>query len=187
MARPGAITSNPVSGEEIIWEQTSEQTGGARTVFTMRVQPGGGVRQRHIHPRSLERFTVIRGTIVVELDGTEYVRRAGDSIVGPAGLAHAWWNGAEEELEATVEITPSGRFEEYLELGFRWAREGRMDRAGRPGLLRGAAFAHAYREDIVYTDPPPAVQRLVVPPCAWLASRLLADVPKRSAIAPVTP
>jgi quercetin dioxygenase-like cupin family protein len=153
MARAGVRTTNPVSGERITWEQTSEETDGARTVLRMRVAPGGGVRQRHIHPRSSERFTVIKGTIVVELDGTEYVRHAGQSIDCPAGIAHAWWNGGEAELEATVEITPSGRFEEYLELGFRWAREGRLNSSGRLDLLRGAAFADAYREDIVYTSP----------------------------------
>lgn len=183
VARPGVTITNPVSGERVTWEQTSDQTGGARTVMRMRVAPGGGVRERHIHPRSSERFTVINGTIVVELDGTEYIRHAGQSIRGPAGIAHAWWNGGEVGLEATVEITPSGRFEEYLELGFRWAREGRLNSRGRLGLLRGAAFADAYREDIVYTSPPRAVQRLLVGPCAWLARRCLADVPRRPATA----
>jgi quercetin dioxygenase-like cupin family protein len=179
VARAGVTTTNPVSGERITWEQTSDQTGGTRTVLRMWVAPGGGVRQRHIHPRSSERFTVIKGTIVVELDGTEYVAHAGESIYGPAGIAHAWWNGGEVELEATVEVIPSGRFEEYLELGFRWAREGRLNSRGRLDLLRGAAFADAYREDIVYTSPPRTVQRLLVGPCAWLARRRLEDVPRR--------
>ncbi len=78
----------------------------------MRVSPGGGVPDRHIHPRSTEHFTI---------------------------------NGGEDELEAIVTVEPSGRFEEYLELGFRWARDGRFSREGRPDLLRGAAFADAYR------------------------------------------
>jgi hypothetical protein len=40
---------------------------------------------------------------------------------------------------------------------------------------------HAYREDIVYTPPPRFIQRIIVPPCARLTRRRLADAPCRPA------
>ena len=50
MIRAGDSIVNPVTGERLVFELTSHDTGGAYTLFDTFVEPGGAVASAHVHP-----------------------------------------------------------------------------------------------------------------------------------------
>jgi quercetin dioxygenase-like cupin family protein len=171
------IITNPVTGEELTWLVTSEQSGGTRAKAEIRVHGAGrGNRLPHAHPSAHERFTVVRGRMAVDCAGTVTVLHPGESLTVAPGVEHAWWNARAGELCMHVEISPPGRYEELTELGFRWAREGRVSQCGDPGLVLGAALLAEFGDDIAYEVPPRWVQRVLVPPLARLGRRRHPDL-----------
>ena len=67
MAADWRRIENPVSGEAFTFLETSEETGGARVVTLIEVQPGGGPRP-HAHP-SEETFELVDGVVEIVHDG----------------------------------------------------------------------------------------------------------------------
>jgi quercetin dioxygenase-like cupin family protein len=172
MPAPARIITNPVTGEHLTWLLTGEQTGGAFGRAEIRVHGAGrGSRVPHAHPAAHERFTVISGRLAIERDGALSVHGPGETITVEPGVRHAWWNARAGELCVHVEVSPPGRFEELTEVGFRWAREGRLDACGDPGVVLGAAFVEACGDEIEYPAAPRWIRRVVVPPLARLARR----------------
>src|SRR3954451_5447901 len=151
----GRVITNPITGEHLTWLPTGEQTGGELVKAEIRVHGAGrGARVPHAHPSAQERFTVIRGRMAIECDGELTVLAGGESLAVEPGVEHAWWNARAGELCVHVEVSPPGRYQELTELGFSWAREGRTDACGDPGLLLGATFLDAFGSDISFTTAP---------------------------------
>jgi len=73
---------------------------GAGRFFTRRftLAPGGAIPE-HRHDTVEHQQVVVRGEMVLTLDGVERVVRAGDAVFIPAGTAHAYANRAAEEVE----------------------------------------------------------------------------------------
>jgi hypothetical protein len=72
-------------------------------------------------------------------------------------------------------VTPAGRLEDFLTESARAARDGLYNARNMPTGFRGATwladFALRFRDETVMTSPPPALQRLLLPPLARLARR----------------
>ena len=72
-------------------------------------------------------------------------------------------------------MTPPGRLEEFLTESAWAAEEGLFDERSMPTSVRGALwiaeFAHRFADETVMTSPPPAVQRILLPPLATFARR----------------
>ncbi len=74
---------------------------GAGRFFTRRftLAPGGAIPE-HRHDTVEHQQVVVRGEMVLTLDGVERVVRAGDAVFIPAGTAHAYANpSAQQEVE----------------------------------------------------------------------------------------
>jgi quercetin dioxygenase-like cupin family protein len=56
------------------------------------IDGGGLVAAEHIHPELEERFEVVTGKLPMRLNGHEREVHAGERVVVPAGVPHAWWN-----------------------------------------------------------------------------------------------
>ena len=63
MFHAGDQIENPVTGERLVFHETSAETNGERVVFETIVQPGGFVAAAHLHPFQAERFEVLAGTV----------------------------------------------------------------------------------------------------------------------------
>jgi oxalate decarboxylase/phosphoglucose isomerase-like protein (cupin superfamily) len=63
MIRAGDTIVNPVTGERLVFELTSQDTNGESTRFDTYVEPGGTVAAAHMHPYQMEIFTVIEGRL----------------------------------------------------------------------------------------------------------------------------
>ena len=140
------------------------------------VDPGGGVTIEHFHPTIEERWHVLEGDVTFTVDGENRPAGPGDRLTAPPGVRHSFENTGSTEARLEVEAEPPGELQEFLTAAARLGQAGRYDRRGRPkgmrGLLEGSEFALRYRDTTVTTFPPPALQRILFPPVAWLHRRL---------------
>lgn len=74
MAVAGHTICNPVTREHITFLRTSKDTNGKHFLFDCRVTPGGAALPVQIHRTQEECFTVVSGTLGVQLGSTERSR-----------------------------------------------------------------------------------------------------------------
>ena len=112
--------------------ESSEETGGERTVIELEAAPGGGTTP-HYHLTYSEGFRVREGQLTVEIDGTRHELGPGDEALAAAGSLHRWRNLGSERSVAHVELRPGcPGFEAALRVGYALANEGRVLKNGTP-------------------------------------------------------
>src|SRR5882724_5574857 len=96
MIRAGDSIENPVTGERIVFRQTSRETGGEAVVIETYVKPNGFVAAAHVHPSQEERFQVLRGSVGFRVGCKKIVAGPGQRLTVPPGTPHKFWNAGEE-------------------------------------------------------------------------------------------
>jgi mannose-6-phosphate isomerase-like protein (cupin superfamily) len=175
-SRRGQVFINPVTGERAVL-LTDPETHPDRSLVThLFVRPGGRVAAPHLHPGATERFHVLAGRVGFLVGGRQSELEGGQWCEVPPGTAHDWWQIGDEEAQVLVEVTPGDRFTRLVGTTFGLARDGSVDARGLPHLLQAAVSLTAYRDTIVFTSPPPLVQRVLFGALAPLG-RLLGKQP----------
>lgn len=171
---------NTATGELAQLLVSPDETEGRRIVTDLYLQPGAAVAGRHVHAQVLERFEVLAGRVAFAVGGqTREVVPGEGRVEVPAGTVHDWWHVGDEvaqvrvEVEATPSATgrPADRFAAMIEVIWSLGTLGKVNAKGMPDLLWLAAIAHEFRDAIVFTSPPPPVQRALFGPLAALARR----------------
>jgi quercetin dioxygenase-like cupin family protein len=147
---------------------------GRRLDVDLWLQPGAAVARAHRHDALVERFEVLNGAIGMLVDGTERALRPGDGIVAiAAGTVHDWWNAGDATAHVHVEVEgpAAPRFVAMIETLWSLGTLGRVNAQGLPDPLWLIAVAREYGDVIRFTQPPAAVQRVLLPPLAALARR----------------
>ena len=139
MIRKGDVIENPVTGERLLFLETSQETNGEYVLVEVSVQPNGFVAAAHVHPRQTERFEIKSGTVAFKLDGNEIVAGPGETVVVPAGSSHKFWNAGETEARFVTEVRPALQFERLLETMFALANDGKTNRKGMASGRRTTA------------------------------------------------
>jgi quercetin dioxygenase-like cupin family protein len=160
MIRAGDTIENPVTGERLVFKQTSAETDGESVLFECFVQPSGFVAAAHVHPFQQERFQVIDGSVTFRLDGRELTVDPGEAICVPAGMSHQFWNAGQEEARFACEVRPALQFEQMIETMFSLAQAGKTNRKGMPNPLRLAVIARAHFDTVRLPFPPVWMQRV---------------------------
>ena len=160
MIRPGDSIENPVTGETLVFKKTSAETDGEYVLFECIVKPSGFVAAAHVHPRQLERFEVLEGSMTFKVDGQELPAEAGDIVLVPAGRRHQFWNAGEHAARFECEVRPALDFEQLIETMFSLAQDGKTNRKGMPNPLRLAVIAQAHFDTVRLPFPPTWVQRI---------------------------
>jgi uncharacterized protein len=147
-------------------------------------EPGSRATE-HFHPRLEERFEVREGEFTFEVDGQKRRALPGDRLVVEAGVRHTFANTGPAVGHFVAEVEPALGMQEVFEESAALARAGMFLRPGIPkglrGLLAGAEFMERHRETIVLTLPPPALQRILIPPLARFARRRRAKAHRQAA------
>jgi mannose-6-phosphate isomerase-like protein (cupin superfamily) len=140
------------------------------------VDPGGGVTP-HIHPAMEERFEVLEGRPQF-LAGRHWKDAGpGETVVVPPGTRHAFRNRGTEVARFVCHATPPSTLQPFLEDAAGLSRSGGISSRALPrgidGLLKAAVMVHHYRDMVTLLAPlpPPAIQRLVIPPLARAGER----------------
>jgi quercetin dioxygenase-like cupin family protein len=130
----------------------------------------------HYHPSLEEYWETVHGTARVKLDGTwrDLVPADGPVLVG-RNVRHELSNESGGLTRMRTRVTPAGRLEDFLTESARAARAGLYNARNMPTSWHGATwladFALRFRDETVMTSPPPALQRLLLPPVARFARR----------------
>jgi len=123
---------NPVQGDAFTFIETSEESGGKRSLGEIEVAPGGKVTP-HFHRSYTERFAVLKGRLNLMIDGEQLTLEPGEEATVPIGALHAWSNAGAEPVVAQVELRPGQPgFETSLRVAYGLAAEGRALRNGMP-------------------------------------------------------
>ncbi len=69
---------------------------------------------RHLHHNEDEWFYVLEGEYVVEVGGQLHTLKAGDSILGPRGLSHAFAYIGTTSGRLLITYAPAGKMEEFF-------------------------------------------------------------------------
>jgi quercetin dioxygenase-like cupin family protein len=172
------IVDDPVFRHRLKFQDATDEHGAPAVQVDMWIDPGGGVPP-HVHPRMEERFTVIEGRAEF-LAGRRWVGRdAGETVVIPPGTRHAYRNrGSVIAHVRCIATPPDPGLEGFLTDAAALGRAGRISKHGIPkgikGWLQGAVMIQAYGEMVELGFPPlppPAIQRLLLPPLARLGAR----------------
>jgi mannose-6-phosphate isomerase-like protein (cupin superfamily) len=155
----GTSIQNPVTGETLVFHETSHETNGERCVFETIVDPDGGVAAAHIHPHQDERFSVLEGRLGVKAGRSKSVLVPGEQVTIPAGTPHKFWNAGDEQLRFLAEVRPALAFEQLIETMFSLAADGKTNRKGMPNPLRLAVIARAHFDVVRLPVIPAWMQR----------------------------
>ena len=162
MFHAGDQIENPVTGERLVFHETSAETGGARVVFETIVQPGGFVAAAHMHPFQTERFEVLAGTLGMRRGGEKVELGAGETVVVEAGTPHKFWNAGEDEVRFTCTVTPAVQFERLIATMYSLAAAGKTNRKGMPNPIRLAVIANHHFDDVRLPVVPQKLQKIAL-------------------------
>jgi mannose-6-phosphate isomerase-like protein (cupin superfamily) len=160
MIHAGDTIENPVTGERILFRETSAETDGEAVRIECVVEPSGFVAKAHVHPAQTELFEILEGTVTFRLDGQELDAGPGDRVLVPAGKRHQFWNATAESARFRCEIEPALGFEQLIETMFSLAQAGKTNRKGMPNPLRLAVIARAHFDTVRLPFPPAWIQRI---------------------------
>jgi mannose-6-phosphate isomerase-like protein (cupin superfamily) len=92
----------------------ADATAGAASFVVHPMQPRTLGSPVHTHTREDEWTYVLEGTVGIQVGGQVVAAHAGDLVLKPRGVPHAFWNPTDEPARLLEMITPGG-FESYFE------------------------------------------------------------------------
>jgi quercetin dioxygenase-like cupin family protein len=123
---------NPVQKDAATFLETSEETGGERTLIEIEAAPGGGTAP-HYHKTYAEHFEVLRGVLEVRVGDDTHTLMPGHKAVAPINTLHRWHNATEEPVVFLVELRPGhSGFEKALTVAYGLAGDGLASANGLP-------------------------------------------------------
>lgn len=135
MAVPDHEIVNPEIGERIRFVATAADTHGALLETEQWLAPSGAVATRHRHPEQEERFTVISGSLQVEVGGDVRILGSGESVTIAPGVAHRFSNRGDSVARFIGQVRPALRTEELFERMAAIAHREGATPSNRLGLL----------------------------------------------------
>ena len=161
MARKGEILDNPITGQRIIFRQTSEDTGGALLeVESVYTKPTPSRPPTHYHPGQEERFEVLAGELRVLIRGEGKTLREGEILLMQPGTPQSMW-AETDGVRVNWQTRPALQTETFFETISGLSREGKTGGKGTPNLLQAAVIAQSYAGEFRLARPPWPVQRVL--------------------------
>ncbi|CAA9398776.1 hypothetical protein AVDCRST_MAG82-76 [uncultured Rubrobacteraceae bacterium] len=111
---PGEGRALWISRELVMCKVTSEQTGGAYSLFEISSQPQGGMPP-HIQHREDECFYVLEGELQFLVEDRTMSVGVGSLLYVPRGNLHAYDNLGDKPARMLVIQTPGGLHERFFE------------------------------------------------------------------------
>ncbi len=123
---------HPIQKDYATFLETSEETGGERTLIEVELAPGGG-NTPHYHLTYDEHFEVLDGTLEVQLGKAARVLSPGEKAIAYKTVLHRFHNPTSEPARFLVELRPGhSGFEKALKVAYGLAGDGRAAANGAP-------------------------------------------------------
>jgi quercetin dioxygenase-like cupin family protein len=159
MIRSGQTVENPLTGERLLFHETSRDTGGEYVRFEAFIQPGGCLPAAHVHPYQTETFEMVSGSLTIQLGGRTVEAAAGDVVAIEPGVRHNFRNEGSETARFNVEVRPALEIESLIETMYGLAADGKTNRFGMPNPFRLAVIARAHFDTVRLPLVPAWAQR----------------------------
>jgi quercetin dioxygenase-like cupin family protein len=91
----------------------TQDSGGALFIFEHTNHKKGGP-PRHLHHNEDEWFYVLEGAYIVEVGSERFQLKAGDSILAPRELPHAWAFAGDTPGKALIAFAPANKMEAFF-------------------------------------------------------------------------
>ena len=130
MIQIGETIYNRVTGETVTFLETNSEY--SRHHF--RLPPHANGVFLHLHTSYTEEFRVLEGQLNIIAGDPKKPRKlqAGQSQLVNIGMLHRFWNASDKPVTFEVEVRPSSRLGEALELLFSLANAGQVKADGSP-------------------------------------------------------
>jgi quercetin dioxygenase-like cupin family protein len=171
MAYKNKVIRNPHSGHEMKFLQTAADTNGELLEIEATYHAASKPPAPHYHPAQDEDFTVLEGSLSVQVDGQLKLLQAGDTLHIPRNTVHAMWNPSEKKTVVNWQVRPAFDTEYFLETGTGLAGDGKINEKGMPPLLQVALLARTYAQVYRLAKPSYAIQKIlfsILAPFAYL-------------------
>ena len=123
---------HPIQKDYATFLETSEETGGERTLIGVEVAPGGG-NDPHYHLTYDEHFEVLEGALEVLVEKETVTLRPGEKAVAPRNTLHRFRNTTGEPARFLVELRPGhSGFEKAIKAAYGLASDGLASANGTP-------------------------------------------------------
>jgi mannose-6-phosphate isomerase-like protein (cupin superfamily) len=170
MATAGQTLENPITGERIVFRQTSHETAGRRVVIDHFLKPHTDTFAEHVQLNQEERFEILSGTATYRLNGTQRTAHAGEVILIPYGTPHRNpWNESEQELVFRHTTSPDLGSEIFFESLFSLAQDGKANGKGEVSPLQLFAIGASLESQTYVTSIPISIQRVMIPVLGTIA------------------
>lgn len=161
MAYQGKHITNPVTGQSIIFLQTSRDTDGKLLEMETEFAPRSVTPAPHFHPFQEELFTVISGELTVNINGKTRKLTPGMQVHVNKNEVHAMWNNSAQRTLVNWKVYPAMDTEEFLENLMGLAADGKTNKEGRPSLLQVALLAQKFDHVFRLAQPPRFAQKIL--------------------------
>lgn len=171
MAFKNKQISNPKTGQDIKFINTSRETNGTLLEMESTFSPHSKEPTPHYHPLQEEFFTVLSGQITVRMDGQLMILNQGETLHIPPNKVHSMWNDTTVKTIVKWKVQPAMNTENLLETAFGLAADNKTDEDGKPGILQGVLIANKYSNVFRLARPPFAIQKIafiILTPFAYL-------------------
>jgi quercetin dioxygenase-like cupin family protein len=158
----GDQIENPVTGERLVFQETSAENGGERVVFGTIVRPGGFVAAAHVHPLQTEHFETLAGTLGIRRGKQRIELAPGESATVEPGVPHKFWNAGDEEVRFRCTVSPALQFERLIATMYSLAADGKTSKRGMPNPFRLAVIANHHFDDVRLPLIPQSLQKLAL-------------------------
>lgn len=135
-----------MAGEQVEFITTTEESGGARLVADVTMQPGAKGPMPHVHPIQRETFEILEGTARFRFGREKKDVAAGQTVVAEPGLPHGFGNPFGEPVKVRTTWTPASDLEHFFENLFGYASIGKTNSEGIPPLRQIALIIEAHPE-----------------------------------------
>jgi mannose-6-phosphate isomerase-like protein (cupin superfamily) len=114
MAKTGDSFAMPDGSIYAVTSATAENAGAfVEMQFTL---PSGAIPPpAHVHPRPVEEYEVLEGTLELMIAGSWKTLGPGESAAVPAGVLHTFRNRSRAPVRVRNIHRPAERFEDYIE------------------------------------------------------------------------
>ncbi len=162
MAHKGLRLDNQLTGEDLLFLETSSDTGGAylevKSIFHYAtIEPPG-----HYHPNQEEIITVLTGVISVRLDGQLRVAAEGDTIYIPKGAKHSVFNAHNQEAVIQWKLIPALNSEYVLENLTILSNKGVTKENGKLGLFCRSRITEKFPGEFRWAKPSWPMQKIAI-------------------------
>ena len=159
--------NNKVTGEQITFIETAEETNGRYLYIEVSLPPQGDGPPLHIHDEFEEEFEVISGRLTVTLGKEQHVLMPGDRRIASLKTPHTFTNNQDELVVFRVRLTPPSQFEQSVRIHYGLIDDGLVDKKGNPKEIAHTALILSMQNTLI-VGIPFWLQRMIL---KWIVKR----------------